>query len=82
MTTRSAIDTDDRPHLRKRTIDGEEVLEALTEEGFAAGLDASLATGVSVVASADLGERFGLADHGDDSAEILDFLPPGAELDS
>lgn len=82
MTTRLVLDTDRGPHLRERTIDGERLLEALTEEGFAAGLDASLATGISIVASAELGERFGLADHGDDSAELLDFLPPGARLDS
>lgn len=80
MTTPSAIDTDHGPHLRERTIDGEQVLEALTVEGFAAGLDASLRSGVPVAASPEIAARFGLVDHGDDSAEFLDFLPPGAQV--
>lgn len=80
MTTRLVLDTDRGPHLRERTIDGERLLEALTEEGFAAGLDASLRSGVPVVASPEIAARFGLVDHGDDTAEFLDFLPPGAQV--
>lgn len=80
MTTRPIIDADHGPDLRERTIDGEQVLEALSEEAFAAGLDASLRSGVPVVASPEIAARFGLVDHGDDSAEFLDFLPPGAQV--
>ena len=58
-----------------REIDGEQVAEALTERGFATALDASLSTGIPVAASADLAERFGLADHTERSAEFADFFP-------
>lgn len=80
MLITRCISTSQTEHVRERTIDGEQVLEAFTEEGFAAALDASLSTGIPIAASSDLAARFGLVDHTDDSAEVADLLPPGAQV--
>lgn len=47
-------------------------LTAETETEFAAALDQAIATGRPVQAPAEVAERFGLDDHGPDSAEAAD----------
>ena len=67
---------------RLRNMDGEDVIDALTEEGLASALDASLKTGTPIAAAPALAERFGLAHHTDDSAEFADFLPNDLQVRS
>jgi len=69
MTKRRLSDTHD-----------EEVIEASTEEGFAASLSAAVKTGVPVCADPEILARFGIADHGEDVGDLRllfpDLLPP------
>lgn len=64
-----------QPKSRVRTIDGEETIEALTEEGFAAALSSAVKTGVPVCADADLIARFGIADHGEELGDLRAIFP-------
>lgn len=47
-------------------------IEAETEAGFAAAIDQAIDTGLPVQVPAEVAERFGLDDHGPDSAEAAD----------
>jgi hypothetical protein len=58
-----------------RTIDDEAVVEAGTEEAFAAALSAALATGVAVHADPAVLTPFGIADHGEDLGDLLMVFP-------
>lgn len=62
--------------------DGQQPIEASTEEGLATALNASLPNGIPVAASADLAKRFGLFNHTDRSAEFADFLHANTKVGS
>ena len=53
----------------------EEVIEASTQEGFAAALSAAGKTGGSVYAGPELLARFGIADHGEEVGDPEDLFP-------
>jgi len=48
-------------------------IEAETEAGFAAALDQAIATGLPVQVTAEVARRFGLDEHGPNSAEAEDM---------
>lgn len=57
------------------TVDDETVVEAATDEGFAAALSAALTTGVPISGDPGVLARFGIADHGEDLGDLLLVFP-------